>query len=489
MAVEIARTVPRADIRTYPSVGSLNVPAPRPWSVERGEIHWEGLSDIAGGFPGYGECGGRLRRALLRVTDRYVLVDEGRSHGFGLPVDHLVGAMVVDPPSTKEPPVLRLTYQDGDLLRAFVVRPRGPLFRRGGARMERVLNALETAGVRRASDSRGLGVTAPTLSRAVLRFHPEPVIWSGRASAPIGSGLKRASVELSLSTRSLVWSHGRDTPIQRLPLDLVRCVTPGRLDDRSGTPIVYVASDGLDGVRDEVSFVFDAYRLRERNQRERGVFLTGLRSRGIGLGMAAPCRQPWRPTGRPTVRLVTVPDLPMAAASRAFAATVVEAPVAGSAEVTAVETTAHAFPLPVTTVPEMMDSAASDERVSTVEHVAAAPDLTAALLPQTRSYEAACLAVLTEVLSAVACRDAGEPSARIAAFPAGGQRQAALAELDAAVAAAVRRARLLALADAAPRLRSLVELRAAGYLSEADLRRKRHAILAPLASLIFGPTS
>ena len=121
--------------------------------------------------------------------------------------------------------------------------------------------------------------------------------------------------------------------------------------------------------------------------------------------------------------------------------------------------------------------------------LASAPEL-----PQTRAYEAAALTTLSAVLQAMDSRGAGTPTVPDIGQPAVADRAAALAELDAAVAAGritpeemgVRRARLLALAEAGPRLRALLELRDGGNLSPADLTRKRAAVLAPLSRQVFG---
>ena len=112
-------------------------------------------------------------------------------------------------------------------------------------------------------------------------------------------------------------------------------------------------------------------------------------------------------------------------------------------------------------------------------------------LDRVRAFEAAALAVLAETvdLSGVR-RTASRPSAVISHL----DLDEAVAELEVAgtaglipaAEAAARRGRLLALGEAMPRLRALRELWETGYLTDADLARKRQSILAQVSALLFG---
>jgi hypothetical protein len=111
-------------------------------------------------------------------------------------------------------------------------------------------------------------------------------------------------------------------------------------------------------------------------------------------------------------------------------------------------------------------------------------------LASVRAYEAAALAALAETVRLIS-QPSGEPPALT--LPGPTVLAAALTELEAAEAsaaivvavAAERRSRLLALNEVLPRLRALLELRDRGYLSTAEVERKRAAILAPLTDLLF----
>jgi hypothetical protein len=115
-------------------------------------------------------------------------------------------------------------------------------------------------------------------------------------------------------------------------------------------------------------------------------------------------------------------------------------------------------------------------------------------LPRVRAYEAAALRQLMDVLRWID-DPAVDMAVDMAMVPTREDRAAALAELEAARADGTmtgaqvvsRRARLAAVGEAGPRLRSLAELRDAGYLTDDDLRRKRAAITGELARLLGEP--
>jgi hypothetical protein len=113
------------------------------------------------------------------------------------------------------------------------------------------------------------------------------------------------------------------------------------------------------------------------------------------------------------------------------------------------------------------------------------------LLRRSGDYEGAALAALAETVDQI-----GRPGLdrrTLSPLPCSSMLAAALAELEAAEAKGVlpseaanaRRARLMALNEAGPRLRALIELRDLGLLSNAVLEEKRVAILAPLSRVVF----
>ena len=275
------------------------------WQAERGPIHWEAGADLAGGFPGFEARGGRLEGSQFRLSDRYLLVDEGRPHGFGLPLSWLHGADLAPPArAERADPALRLRYADGAQVRTFQVRFRGSLLGpRGGRRAEQALGVLHALGLTAA----GLALPSqPNLRlswEAAAHFEGENVIWSGRATAPIGLSNERAACDVWLTTRSIIWGSSAGEGILRLPLEAALDVVPTDLADRARTPAVYVAGPDELGGRHDFPFLFDRHSPAQRNLRERGAFLVGLRSRGVPIGPLPSLPQPWQdvivPAGLP----------------------------------------------------------------------------------------------------------------------------------------------------------------------------------------------
>lgn len=267
----------------------------RDWLAGRGAILFEATCDLIGGFPGFAERGGRLAGAHLRVTDGYLLVEEGAPHGFGLPIRWLDGLSMLPHPNREEY-ALRVFYRDGVCSRHFTVRFRANrLALRGSRRSERARAALLACGL---VDC--FATHPPAEPDFVIPWdqtedvESENVIWTGRLTAPVRVGLDIVPSDAWLTTRSLIWGSGAGDGINRLPLALLLDVVSTQLGDRQGTPAVYLAlGDDATG-RYDLPFVFDQQTPSERNQRERGAFLVGLRSRGIPLGSPAPLFQPWR---------------------------------------------------------------------------------------------------------------------------------------------------------------------------------------------------
>jgi hypothetical protein len=126
------------------------------------------------------------------------------------------------------------------------------------------------------------------------QYESENVIWTGRASAPLRVGLPAVPSEIWLTTRSLIWGSEEDDGLNRLPLPVVTDVLGAQIEDRRGTPAVYVGIGDETAGRFDLPFIFDQLPNVDLNFRERGAFLVGLRSRGIPFGTPAPLVQPWR---------------------------------------------------------------------------------------------------------------------------------------------------------------------------------------------------
>jgi hypothetical protein len=108
-------------------------------------------------------------------------------------------------------------------------------------------------------------------------------------------------------------------------------------------------------------------------------------------------------------------------------------------------------------------------------------------------YEATSLAVLGEVLKAIADRGEGQPiSSLTEPLPTPSLQASALAALIELTATGTidmaearwRKSRLIGLGESGARLRSLLELRDAGHISDEILAQKKSAITAQLSTLI-----
>lgn len=456
MALSLPRPREQATVR---DIREQKRPAGRPsWALERGASRWTSVADVAGSFPGFTRQGGLLSGCRVRLTERYLLVDEGRAHGFGLPLS-AVRRVSVGPATesgTRPRAGLCLTYHDGTTDRSFLIRPRASRLAWSRDRFDDALTVLRQAGY-----DLQAAPSPPSLliSRDEARqCRSENVIWSGRATAPLDlHGFVRASADVWLTTRSLMWSAGPEHGIHRVELEKITDVLADDLADQAATPIMTAGMRAPDGTRRDLTFIFDRNLPPDRNGRERGALLVGFRSRGIASGTAPAANQPWRRDWWPARPMTTQSSEEVEDAST---------PVPDAAVI-------HFTP---------EASAAAD-----ATHSAEVPPPSLRLV---RAFEAEALTLLSE--ADAHARDlvpgpAGE-------FPVlATSLGEALAEIEAAEAegtlapatAAARRAILLALSEAGSRLRALVRLHDTGQISSERLESRRKAILEPLGRLIL----
>ena len=118
-----------------------------------------------------------------------------------------------------------------------------------------------------------------------------------------------------------------------------------------------------------------------------------------------------------------------------------------------------------------------------------------ASLKMVEAIEHALVAVLVEAARGIEhCLDGGAWVQPVCAIPSTSDHTAAYAALDGLRAEGVlsadevraRRDRLVAVGEAGPRLRSLLELHRAALLTDAQLASRRAEIIAPLASVLKG---
>lgn len=517
------------------------------WVSERGEVLFEATCDVFGGFPGFAAQGGRLPSARLRITERYLLVEEREPHGFGLPISWLEG-VITTPLTGPDDPGLRILYRDDYVARLFTVRLRSGLGGRGGRRADRMRDALLLAGMRPDLTERQLPEPAFHLSwEEAAQYESENVIWTGRASAPLRVGLPAVPSEIWLTTRSLIWGSEAGDGLNRLPLPMLTDVLGAQLDDRRSTPAVYVGIGDETTGRFDLPFIFDQLPHADLNFRERGAFLVGLRSRGVPYGAPAPLMQPWRgpvrraeaaaathrATGMPesTVRLAEAPEPP---ATETRAVTPAAPPNVNTSAWQGIDTPAPNVPrtLPVQALSPDAAVQGDHERLSDtmattdivlsewtapaepVEDVPVAATWTdgasskdavlgtqsepaqnnaaaAAAWDIVRAYEAAAVAVFDASRQMAESRTSHAVSLGVAPPPATQQAAALAALVDLANMGHLSRdelqrrsARLVALGEAAIRLHALVELHDAGHISDEELAKKRADISSQLIAAI-----
>ncbi|MEA2593925.1 MAG: hypothetical protein QOF01_394 [Thermomicrobiales bacterium] len=112
--------------------------------------------------------------------------------------------------------------------------------------------------------------------------------------------------------------------------------------------------------------------------------------------------------------------------------------------------------------------------------------------PRVAAYESAAVGALADIIAAIRDRVTGKTTPLTTTLPTSADQSAALAELTGLNRKETvtpeelfaRSARILALGDACIRLHTLLELRDAGHLSDADLARLQQTITAQLAGVM-----
>lgn len=516
------------------------------WLIERGSVQWEAPADLTGGFPGFAAHGCRLDGCQVRVTERFLLVNEGKGNGFGLPLAWLVDADVISSPlrGDRGEVVLRVRYNDRDRVRTFLVRFRGPfLALRGPRRAEQALAALRGVGLEAGAEELP---PLPEITHNWLeaaRFEQENVIWSGVASASAGPGREPEPCDVWLTTRSVIWGGSMGDGVLRLSLDRVLDVVASELDGRGRTPVLYLSCADEAGGRHDLPFIFDRQHPAQRCHRERGALLVGLRSRGIPLGATPEPPQPWQsalarvavdeiddletgsfnhPAGEDaTISRFRVPSTGARVTRMRFSLDHDEAddPAAWALGPETLE--AISDDTPVTILPsslqetgafgrgaltllpwrldESQESEAAHESIDNgaalevVEERVTGPG--PAALKVVEGIEHALVAVLVEAARGIEGRLSGEAWAKpVSAIPSATDQMGAYTALDSLLAdgtldadeVRARRSRLVAVGEAGPRLRSLLELHQAALLTDTQLGIRRSEIIAPLASVLKG---
>ena len=275
----------------------------RSWSADRGTVLWQGVVDLVGSFPGFAPWGSQAEAVHLTVTDTYLLVEEATEFGFGLPIGWLSAAQSAtgqEPVSLDAGHRLRISYRDQRAVRQFALRARGGRFGSKAARLAEQLRLvfarMGLAGVTTAGN--GLPATLQlTIGWDEFAKHEhEPVVWSGRAMMPTGTGDTAAVSEIWLTDHSLIWSTQGRGDIHRIALDVVVGVTPADVPGGEAVPALYWTVAGPGPRQTDVLMVFSHSGGEASGQLERNVLLTLLTQRGIeGIAATLPPQPWWQP--------------------------------------------------------------------------------------------------------------------------------------------------------------------------------------------------
>ena len=527
----------RSRVKTQPAFPRALTAQPTEWRFAAGAPLYESMVDLTGAFPGYIERGARIEHARLAVYEHGLAVDEGRTDGFYLAFERII-ATDEDELELDDEPVIRIRYREGADSRLFSIRPRAPrLMLRGGGgrRATRLHTVLLEQGVAGGPVDDIPGDAFLTHWGETDAFGHETMVWHGHASASLLLTGERMPCDVFITSKSIVWGRDARSPISRVPLHLIRDVTPGHGGTRGNHPAAFIGIGDGEHDRIEFSFIFDSYEGGDRNALERSAFIVHLRSRNVALNHPQAPDQPWMrapmpdpiptpiwPSGVTAVRGqqdLTRPILVHTGESERDIPTVPKFrdPVERLRPDRGVMT-AHnwsTFGDSVSAWPEgilpMADSIngispeetnTSDDRVLSEfspPEVLIAPDAVSTPLPvpiddPVRAYEADALSSLNDVFEVVRRRESGEKSANVHRRPpSGAALTAALESVVERVArneitpgvASTRKIRLLALDDAARRLDVLLPLHVNGAISIRELRDRTDALCKELNGVLF----
>lgn len=268
------------------------------WKSNRGHDVFRSSVELVGAFPGAISCGHRVQRARLRVTERYLICDEGRRRGFAIDVDDVVDIAIVPAPS-RVMSALRIRYRESereDLVRSFVFRIRGLTNSLYGVRRVRSLARLfAVAGIPVTETPIAHPPRRLALSWDVARLHSaELMVWSGEANAPVGGWMNRdrVSCRVWLTGQSLFWCDPGGDGVNRIPIDDILDVSA---QPDAVPPAIVVSLLDSAGDRQELLFSFDAGRNLEANRRECQTLVNAFDSRDVAVVDPTTPLMPWKP--------------------------------------------------------------------------------------------------------------------------------------------------------------------------------------------------
>lgn len=277
-------------------VSSRHAKITRAWETDRGRDILIAQVDVAGGFPGGLRWQNLLTCTSLHLTDRHLIVGEGTSAGFALPLARISGSAIQHTSGLK-PPCLTIWFQDGEMIGSFCIRFRGTARGRSGLlRADVWQQYLADVGI-------------PKISTETARFSPnlhldwdevhdfvdDEIIFSGPVTASVGGWFASAldSAEIWITEHSIIWCARHGEGINRIALDRI-------IDSRNGFgDRLAIGIEDACGGRYDLFFDFADKQDRENPGARVHQILAAL---GVPVRTSAPVIAPWRRGGtrRPT---------------------------------------------------------------------------------------------------------------------------------------------------------------------------------------------
>jgi hypothetical protein len=270
------------------------------WSSLRGDVLAREEVELVGGFPGSAVHANRFRRARLSISERWLIVNDGRADGFAVAFDR-IESMTIVPGSARSRYAIQIRYRDGLDHRSFFVKFADAVwpFRAGddALRIATLLTELgiEVNPVDPEQNRKRLAMTHEDLRTAAL----ETMVWSGKVTGPVGGwmGQKRAVCQAWLTSNSFVWRKDDGNGINRVFLDDLTGVSTGTWVDQGPYPVALLSILDEIGDRHELPFVFDTARLPDENRRDCAAMIGGLRMRDVAVTSQHHPLQPWNGIG------------------------------------------------------------------------------------------------------------------------------------------------------------------------------------------------
>lgn len=196
----------------------------RAWASQRGNQIAQAQVNVAGGFPGSLRWQHSLSNTSLHLTDSWLIIGEGTTAGFTLPLDRIV-RISLQHCGGLQPPCLVVWYQDGDRHGSFLLTFRGTARNRAGVlRAEWIRTHLTDMGIRSVDEKDARFVPSIHCDwDDVADLADDEVLFSGKAIAssagPFGAILD--SSEIWITERSLMWCPDHGSGLNCLPLDSI----------------------------------------------------------------------------------------------------------------------------------------------------------------------------------------------------------------------------------------------------------------------------